>query len=124
MYHKFNDTLGEGDFDRSACVWFAFAILCFTPSYTAGGWPAARGAGQSSLHSGLTPAPAAPDCMSTSSLLPGTGAEQRTVTPCLRHVATCSHRGVAGLRVDASQPECQLVGLWAQVPFPVLLLLQ
>lgn len=42
MYHKFNDTLGEGDFDRSACVWFAFAILCFTPSYTAGGWAAAR----------------------------------------------------------------------------------
>ena len=36
-YYKFNDVLGEGDFNRQACIWFSFAVLCFTPSYTAGG---------------------------------------------------------------------------------------
>ncbi|PNW84101.1 hypothetical protein CHLRE_04g220850v5 [Chlamydomonas reinhardtii] len=35
MYYKFNDVLGEGDFNRQACIWFSFAVLCFTPSYTA-----------------------------------------------------------------------------------------
>ncbi|KAG2423172.1 hypothetical protein HXX76_010940 [Chlamydomonas incerta] len=43
MYCKFNDVLGEGDFNRMACIWFAFAVLCFTPSYTAvTNWAAER----------------------------------------------------------------------------------
>ncbi|PNH03162.1 ATP-binding cassette sub-family G member 1 [Tetrabaena socialis] len=35
MYCRFNDVLGEGDFNRASCIWFSFAVLCFTPSYTA-----------------------------------------------------------------------------------------
>ncbi|GLC42363.1 hypothetical protein PLESTM_001325100 [Pleodorina starrii] len=35
MYCRFNDVLGKGDFNRVSCIWFSFAVLCFTPSYTA-----------------------------------------------------------------------------------------
>ncbi|GIL61808.1 hypothetical protein Vafri_18548 [Volvox africanus] len=35
MYCRFNDVLGEGDYNRASCIWFSFAVLCFTPSYTA-----------------------------------------------------------------------------------------
>ncbi|GLI71094.1 hypothetical protein VaNZ11_016163 [Volvox africanus] len=35
MYCRFNNVLGEGDYNRASCIWFSFAILCFTPSYTA-----------------------------------------------------------------------------------------
>ncbi|KAG2452090.1 hypothetical protein HYH02_003126 [Chlamydomonas schloesseri] len=43
MYFRFNDKLGEGDFNRIACIWFSFAVLCFTPSYTAvTSWAAER----------------------------------------------------------------------------------
>lgn len=35
MYHRFNHKLGQGDYDRIACIWFSFAVLSFTPSYTA-----------------------------------------------------------------------------------------
>ncbi|GFR41627.1 hypothetical protein Agub_g2354, partial [Astrephomene gubernaculifera] len=43
MYYRLNDVLGEGDFNRAACIWFSFAVLCFTPSYTAiTNWAAER----------------------------------------------------------------------------------
>ncbi|GIL85953.1 hypothetical protein Vretimale_9015 [Volvox reticuliferus] len=35
MYCRFNNVFGEGDYNRISCIWFSFAILCFTPSYTA-----------------------------------------------------------------------------------------
>lgn len=35
MYCKFPDDAQEGTFNRLSCIWFAFAVLSFTPSYTA-----------------------------------------------------------------------------------------
>lgn len=35
MYQGLSGDAVDGVFDRSACIWFIFAILCFTPSYTA-----------------------------------------------------------------------------------------
>jgi len=35
MYHKLGDEVPNGVYDRAACIWFSFAVMSFTPSYTA-----------------------------------------------------------------------------------------
>ncbi|GFH23307.1 ATP-binding cassette sub-family G member 1, partial [Haematococcus lacustris] len=44
MYlNSFTDDLAGGVTNRTACIWFAFAVLCFTPAYTTvAGWDTAR----------------------------------------------------------------------------------
>eukprot|EP00798_Chlamydomonas_sp_ICE-L_P005384 gene5384-5605_t len=44
MYCKFTDSLTNGIFDRMAFIWFAFAVMSFTPSYIAStSWDKERG---------------------------------------------------------------------------------
>lgn len=35
MYHRVTLDLEDGVYSRVACIWFAFAVMSFTPSYTA-----------------------------------------------------------------------------------------
>ncbi|KAG2499529.1 hypothetical protein HYH03_002475 [Edaphochlamys debaryana] len=56
MYCRFNNVMGEGDFDRSSCIFFSLAILCFTPSYTAiTNWGAERVLLKREVDQGLYP---------------------------------------------------------------------